>query len=69
MVREVKALGLEACATLGMLTAAQAFELKQAGLDAYNHNLDTSREHYSSIITTRTYDDRLETIRVARAPG
>jgi biotin synthase len=62
MVREVKALGLEACATLGMLTASQAVRLKDAGLDAYNHNLDTSREHYSRIISTRTYDDRLETL-------
>ena len=69
MVREVKALGLEACVTLGMLTAAQAVALKQAGLDAYNHNLDTSREHYSKIITTRTYDDRLDTLRFAREAG
>ncbi len=69
MVREVKALGLEACATLGMLTPAQAVALKHAGLDAYNHNLDTSREFYSNIITTRTYDDRLATIHAARAAG
>jgi biotin synthase len=69
MVREVKALGMEACATLGMLTPAQAVALKSAGLDAYNHNLDTSRAHYPNIITTRTYDDRLDTIRSARAAG
>src|SRR5580692_8314385 len=59
MVRGVKSVGLEACVTLGMLTDAQARKLKEAGLDAYNHNLDTSREHYRSIVTTRTYDDRL----------
>jgi biotin synthase len=69
MVREVKALGLEACVTLGMLTPDQAIALKGAGLDAYNHNLDTSREYYPKIITTRTYDDRLATIRSARAAG
>src|SRR5882672_9468001 len=56
MVRGVKELGLEACVTLGMLTELQAKKLREAGLDAYNHNLDTSREHYPSIITTRTYD-------------
>ena len=59
MVEGVKALGLETCATLGMLTAAQAQKLKAAGLDYYNHNLDTSPEFYGQIITTRTYDDRL----------
>jgi biotin synthase len=69
MVRGVKVLGLEACVTLGMLTASQAERLKQAGLDAYNHNLDTSREHYRSIITTRTYDDRLQTLANVRAAG
>ncbi len=69
MIREVKALGLEACATLGMLTAEQASALKDAGLDAYNHNLDTSREFYPSIVTTRTYDERLATIRAARRAG
>jgi biotin synthase len=69
MVREVKSLGLEACVTLGMLTAAQAHRLKEAGLDAYNHNLDTSREYYPSVITTRTYDDRLKTIQVVREAG
>ena len=69
MIREVKSLGLEACVTLGMLTAEQAHRLKEAGLDAYNHNLDTSREYYPKITTTRTYDDRLKTIRRAREAG
>ena len=69
MVRGVKALGLEACCTLGMLTDDQARRLKEAGLDAYNHNLDTSRENYRSIITTRTYDDRLRTLRAVREAG
>jgi len=68
MVRGVRDLGMEACATLGMLTEEQAGRLAEAGLTAYNHNLDTSREHYKKIITTRTYDDRLETLdRVAKA--
>jgi len=62
MVRAVKALGLETCTTLGMLDATQASELKAAGLDFYNHNLDTSPEFYENIITTRTYQDRLDTI-------
>jgi biotin synthase len=69
MIREVKSLGLEACITLGMLTPTQAVALKQAGLDAYNHNLDTSREHYPNIVTTRTFDDRLATIHAAREAG
>jgi biotin synthase len=69
MVRGVKELGLEACVTLGMLDAGQAQRLKEAGLDAYNHNLDTSREHYRSIISTRTYDDRLNTLANVRAAG
>jgi biotin synthase len=69
MVRGVKALGLEACVTLGMLTEGQAKRLKEAGLDAYNHNLDTSREHYRSIISTRTYDDRLRTLSNVREAG
>src|SRR5688500_17928 len=69
MVRGVKGLGLEACCTLGMLTEEQARRLKEAGLDAYNHNLDTSREHYRSIISTRTYDDRLRTLRAVREAG
>ena len=62
MVREVKKLDMEVCCTLGMLTEEQALQLKEAGLSAYNHNLDTSREHYSNVITTRSYDDRLQTI-------
>jgi biotin synthase len=69
MVRGVKAHGLEACCTLGMLTSDQARRLKEAGLDAYNHNVDTSRENYRSIITTRTYDDRLRTLRAVREAG
>ena len=69
MVRGVKALKLEACVTLGMLTDAQARKLADAGLDAYNHNLDTSRAHYRSIISTRTYDDRLKTLENVRAAG
>jgi biotin synthase len=69
MVREVRALGLETCATLGMLTPEQAEELKAAGLDYYNHNLDTSPEHYEKIITTRTYQDRLDTLAAVRAAG
>jgi len=69
MVRGVKSLGLEACVTLGMLTDTQADRLKQAGLDAYNHNLDTSRNHYKSIISTRTYDERLVTLRNVRKAG
>jgi biotin synthase len=68
MVRVVRGLGLEACCTLGMLTDNQADALAAAGLSAYNHNLDTSPEFYGSIITTRTYDDRLATLgRVRRA--
>jgi biotin synthase len=62
MVRGVRGMGLEACVTLGMLTEGQAVRLKDAGLTAYNHNLDTSEEYYSSIITTRTYQDRIDTI-------
>jgi biotin synthase len=69
MVRGVRALGLEACCTLGMLTADQARQLKEAGCTAYNHNLDTSRAAYSSIITTRDYDDRLRTLRHVREAG
>jgi biotin synthase len=69
MVEGVKALGLETCATLGMLTAGQAGRLKQSGLDYYNHNLDTSPEFYQRIITTRTYRDRLETLDHVRAAG
>lgn len=69
MVTGVRALGLEVCCTLGMLTADQARRLAEAGLAAYNHNLDTSRAHYSEIISTRTYDDRLDTIRNVREAG
>src|SRR5580692_5176993 len=69
MVRGVRALGMEACVTLGMLNAAQAERLKQAGLTAYNHNLDTSPEFYPNIVTTRTYEDRLATLRAVRAAG
>jgi biotin synthase len=67
MIREVSALGLETCATLGMLTPQQARELKDAGLDFYNHNLDTSPEFYGEVITTRTYQDRLDTLEAVRA--
>jgi biotin synthase len=63
MVRSVRDLGMEACVTLGMLTESQAKRLKEAGLTAYNHNLDTSREFYSQVITTRKYDDRLQTLK------
>jgi biotin synthase len=69
MIREVKALGLETCATLGMVSAAQAVELKAAGLDYYNHNLDTSAGYYEKIITTRTYQDRLDTLQAVRDAG
>jgi biotin synthase len=69
MVEDVKALGLETCATLGMLTPAQAQRLKSAGLDYYNHNLDTSPEYYGAIITTRTYQDRLDTLAWVRDAG
>jgi biotin synthase len=69
MVREVKALGLETCATLGMLTPAQAARLAEAGLDYYNHNLDTGADFYPRIITTRRYEDRLATLAAARAAG
>ena len=69
MVRGVRALGMETCLTLGMLTDAQARRLKASGLDYYNHNLDTSPEYYSEIISTRTYDDRLETLEHVREAG
>jgi len=69
LIREVKALGLETCATLGMLTKPQAQALKEAGLDYYNHNLDTSEAFYSDIITTRTYQDRLDTLEHVRESG
>ncbi len=69
MVEGVRALGLETCATLGMLTPPQAQRLKSAGLDYYNHNLDTSPEYYDQIITTRTYRDRLDTLAHVRDAG
>jgi len=69
MVAGVKALGLESCATLGMLTGDQARRLKSAGLDYYNHNLDTSPDYYGAIITTRTYQDRLDTLAHVRDAG
>ena len=69
MVKEVKKLGLETCMTLGMLTGDQARSLKTAGLDYYNHNLDTSPEFYGDIITTRTYQDRLDTLANVRSSG
>jgi biotin synthase len=69
MVGAVKGLGLETCATLGMLSAAQARKLKRSGLDYYNHNLDTSPEFYGSIITTRVYDERLKTLAAVRKAG
>ncbi|OGO95739.1 MAG: biotin synthase BioB [Coxiella sp. RIFCSPHIGHO2_12_FULL_44_14] len=69
MIRAVKVLGLETCATLGMLSEAQACELKAAGLDYYNHNLDTSAEFYQNIITTRVYQDRLDTLQRVREAG
>src|SRR5262249_50620608 len=69
MVEGVKALGMETCVTLGMLNDAQALRLKQAGLDYYNHNLDTSPEYYGEIISTRTYRDRLDTLGAVRDAG
>jgi biotin synthase len=69
MVRAVRELGLETCATLGMLTAPQARQLKDAGLDYYNHNLDSSEAFYEQIISTRTYQDRLDTLAAVRAAG
>jgi biotin synthase len=69
MVRGVASLGLEVCCTLGMLTESQAVRLKEAGLTAYNHNLDTSPEFYGNIVTTRVYDDRLQTIAHLRKAG
>jgi biotin synthase len=69
MVRVVRSLDMEACVTLGMLTDRQAEQLRDAGLTAYNHNLDTSRRHYPNIVTTRTYDDRLATIQAVQRAG
>ncbi|ACT60579.1 biotin synthase BioB [Hirschia baltica] len=69
MIEAVKAEGMETCVTLGMLKDGQAEALSQAGLDYYNHNLDTSREYYESVVTTRTYEDRIETLGKARNAG
>jgi biotin synthase len=69
MVAEVKALGLETCMTLGMLSDAQARQLSEAGLDYYNHNIDTSPEYYEKVISTRTFEDRIETLEKVRASG
>ena len=69
MVKAVKELGLESCCTLGMLTKDQATQLKDAGLDYYNHNIDTSPEYYGNIITTRTFQDRLDTLAHVREAG
>jgi biotin synthase len=69
MVRGVRALGMEACVTLGMLTPPQAARLKEAGLTAYNHNLDTGPDYYKNIVTTRTYEDRLDTLKAVRGAG
>ena len=69
MIQQVKELGMETCVTLGMLTPAQVERLKEAGLDYYNHNLDTSREFYKEVVTTRSYEDRLDTLANVRAAG
>ena len=69
MVEGVKALGLETCASFGLLSKDQAHKLKEVGLDYYNHNLDTSKEHYEEVITTRTYQDRLDTLENVRDAG
>ncbi len=69
MIKEVKSLGLESCMTLGMLRSDQAQQLKEAGLDFYNHNIDTSRDHYEKIITTRSFQDRLDTLDMVREAG
>ncbi|PQM40319.1 biotin synthase [Prunus yedoensis var. nudiflora] len=68
-VKDIRGMGMEVCCTLGMLEKQQALKLKEAGLTAYNHNLDTSREYYPNVITTRTYDERLETIKFVRDAG
>jgi biotin synthase len=69
MVKGVRAMGMETCVTLGMLTPDQAHQLKDAGLDYYNHNLDTSESHYKKVVTTRTYQDRLDTLEAVRNAG
>ncbi|KAJ6370429.1 hypothetical protein OIU76_028662 [Salix suchowensis] len=68
-VKDIRDMGMEVCCTLGMIEKQQAIELKKAGLTAYNHNLDTSREYYPNIITTRSYDERLETLQHVREAG
>src|SRR3546814_10990036 len=69
MVRGVREMGMETCMTLGMLTPDQAVQLKDAGLDYYNHNIDTSPENYGNVITTRTFQDRLDTLENVRTAG
>ena len=69
MIKGVKAMGLETCMTLGMLTAQQADTLKHAGLDFYNHNIDTSQSYYDKVVTTRCFSDRLETLQNVRQAG
>ncbi|MBS83499.1 MAG: biotin synthase BioB [Gammaproteobacteria bacterium] len=69
MIKEVKKLGLETCVTLGMINMDQAIKLKSSGLDYYNHNLDTSREYYTKVVTTRKYQDRLDTLKCVRDAG
>ncbi|CEH14412.1 biotin synthase [Ceraceosorus bombacis] len=69
MVSEIRGMGMEVCTTLGMLTPEQAVQLKNAGLTAYNHNLDTSREYYGKVVTSRTYDDRISTLEAVRNAG
>ena len=69
MIKEVKSLGLETCMTLGMLTESQAQELKEAGLDYYNHNIDTSPSYYAKVVTTRQFSDRLQTLNTVRNSG
>lgn len=69
MIREIRAMDMEACVTLGMLTAEQAGQLREAGLNYYNHNLDTDPEYYKEVISTRTYQERLDTLRHVRAKG
>ncbi|WP_294261702.1 biotin synthase BioB [uncultured Sphingomonas sp.] len=69
MVKGVRQMGMETCMTLGMLTPSQAGQLAEAGLDYYNHNIDTSPEHYAKVITTRTFEDRLDTLDAVRAAG
>ena len=69
MIKEIKKLGMESCVTLGMLTQKQADKLKEVGLDYYNHNIDTSKEHYANVITTRKFEDRLNTLNYVQKAG